>query len=185
MDVSKYIKIKIDSSIFNNYRIDMEVRSYRFYIKKILVLPFHLLVLFARLFVPPIVSTFFNLIKSLYKYLFVRKLEGTVKLKDIYAPNLTIDPCGHKVNFNVDYFKTCIQGVDCGCSPNFKQYKWEKLVNSIKKYGVLKPITVYKISTKQDQTFNFKYYLGDGNHRYITCKSLYGLNYKIPVIYDK
>tara|TARA_R110000850_G_scaffold174749_1_gene300290 strand:- start:25 stop:570 length:546 start_codon:yes stop_codon:yes gene_type:complete len=181
MGVSKYIKIKIASSIFNNYRVDTEVNSYRLSIKKILAFPFNLLVLC----IPPILSSFANCIRMLYKYLFVRKLEDTVRLKDIYVPNLTREPCGYKINFTVDYFKGCIQGVDCGCSNNFKQYKWEKLVNSIKKYGVLKPILVNKISTRTGHTFNFKYYLSDGNHRYIACKSIYGLNYKIPVIYEK
>ena len=68
MGVSKYIKIKIASSIFNNYRVDTEVNSYRLSIKKILAFPFNLLVLC----IPPILSSFANCIRMLYKYLFVQ-----------------------------------------------------------------------------------------------------------------
>ena len=48
-----------------------------------------------------------------------------------------------------------------------------------------KPILVNKISTRTGHTFNFKYYLSDGNHRYIACKSIYGLKIDIEGHEDK
>ena len=66
-------------------------------------------------------------------------------------------------------------------SEESKEYNWDLLKESIKKYKNILPLTVRAI--KKDEKYMYEsnkmYKLTDGNHRYMVLKELYGENYKV------
>tara|TARA_R110002020_G_scaffold6390_7_gene27236 strand:- start:1032 stop:1565 length:534 start_codon:yes stop_codon:yes gene_type:complete len=66
-------------------------------------------------------------------------------------------------------------------SEDFKDYNWDLLKESIKKYKNILPLTVRVIEKHEKYMYksNKIYKLADGNHRYMVLKDLYGENYKV------
>ena len=66
-------------------------------------------------------------------------------------------------------------------SEELKDYNWDLLKESIKKYKNILPLTVRVIEKHEKYMYasNKIYKLADGNHRYMVLKDLYGENYKV------
>ena len=157
MNPVKYIKRKIEAVRVSPYTSRTFLKNIRQFLSFLL---------------PPILTLFFYYIVNVNTKSKIWKKSKliTVKIQDLYSPAFT----PYKT---LAHLKKGLKNPNNYFSTRELEYNWEKLQNSIKKYGVINPIIV---SIYPDNPLH-KYYIEDGNHRYFMCKILYGLDYEVLI----
>ena len=180
------------------------------------------ILIFALLLVPPIFFHLFKLIYTIGKFIIGLILNDNNKFlkflptdaREFFGRPPKQGSCGalepvlinvkiKEIYFNyIEYknIKELVKNFNCR---NVVNYKWDKLLNSIKKHGLAKPIQIGDITSKkalleniQDDAkkahitnhkiYNYKeckYMIFDGNHRLMVLKELYGEDATITVAY--
>jgi len=151
MNLIRNIKEKIE--ILRTTRLNLRSRVSR---RK---LPVSILLFTITMIIPPIIPAIFITLYRLTKELW--KPDGCIKIKI------------KDIDCHYSNYSTIKELLKDRNEENVVDYKWDVLIESIKKYKNLLPLVVQKSEDR--------YTILDGNHRYIVLKDIYGEEYEVNV----